>query len=98
MYGLKRYSMWRHQYGEDLIGPEFSQSFVKMILRTGRSFEPILAPTYIFKRGTREMLEEVRTASSLFLKGRLPVLPKKIKRIDNFRQMVNRIIPLGGAS
>jgi heterodisulfide reductase subunit C len=98
MYGLKRYSMWRDQYGEDLIGPEFSESFVKMILRTGRSFEPILAPTYIFKRGTREMLEEVRTASSLFLKGRLPVLPKKIKRIDNFRRMVNRIIPLGGAS
>jgi hypothetical protein len=98
MYGLKRYSIWKDQHKEDLIGPEFAESFVKMIMRTGRSFEPVLAPSYITKYGTREMLEEVRTASALFFKGRLPLLPKKIKRIDNFRQMVRRIFPIGGPS
>ena len=90
--------MWKGQYQEDLIGPEFSESFVKMIMRTGRSFEPVLAPTYVFKYGTREMIAEARTASSLFLKGRLPVLPKKIKRLENLQQMVRRIFPVGGAS
>jgi heterodisulfide reductase subunit C len=98
MYGLKRYSMWKDVQAEDLIGPSFSESFVKMIMRTGRSFEPILAPTYITKYGTREMFEEVRTASALFFKGRMPLLPKRIKRLDNLRQMVRRIIPLGGSS
>jgi len=98
MYGLKRYSIWRDQYGKDLIGPHFSESFVKMIMRTGRSFEPILAPTYVTKYGTREMLAEARTASSLFLKGRMPLLPKRIKRIENLRKMVRRIIPVGGTS
>ena len=98
MYALKRYSMWRDQYQEDLIGPEFSESFVKMIVRTGRSFEPVLAPTYVTKYGAREMLQEVQTASSLFLKGRLPLLPKRIKRIEPFRKMVRRIIPIGDSS
>jgi quinone-modifying oxidoreductase subunit QmoC len=95
MYSLKRYSIWRGQYPEDLIGPAFSESFVKMIVRTGRSFEPVLAPSYIFKYGSREMFQEAQTATALVLKGRLPLLPTKIKRLENFRRMVKRIIPLG---
>lgn len=98
MYALKRYSIWKDQYGGGLIGPAFSESFVKMIMRTGRSFEPVLAPSYIFKYGPRELFQEAQTASSLVLKGRMPLLPKKIKRLENFRQMVRRIIPIGGAS
>ncbi len=98
MYGLKRYSMWKGEYKEGLIGPEFSESFVKMIMRTGRSFEPVLAPSYIFKYGPRETFEEAWTATTLFFKGRLPLMPKKIKRLDNFKQMVRRIFPVGGPS
>ncbi len=96
MYGLKRYSMWKDQYQEGLIGPAFSESFIKIIMRTGRTFEPILAPSYIFKFGARDMFQEAMTATSLMFKGRLPLLPKRIKRIDNFRQVVKRIIPIGG--
>ena len=98
MYGLKRYSMWKGEYKEGLIGPAFSESFIKMIMRTGRSFEPVLAPSYVFKYGPRETFEEARTATSLFFKGRLPLMPKKIKRLDNFKQMVRRIFPVGGPS
>jgi hypothetical protein len=98
MYGLKRYSMWKHKYKEDLIGPAFSESFVKMIMRTGRSFEPVLAPSYIFKYGTRGLIQEAQTASTLMLKGRLPLLPKKIKRLENLKRMVRRIIPIGESS
>ena len=97
MYGLQRYSMWRDRYAEDLIGPAFTEGVVKMVMRTGRTFEPALAPTYVHKYGARGMIEEVRTASALFFKGRMPLLPKKIKRLDNFRQMVRRVIPLGGS-
>lgn len=95
MYGLKRYSMWKKTYSEDWIGPDFSESFVRMIMRTGRSFEPVLAPTYVFKRGVRGMFEEAQTASMLLLKGRLPLLPHRIDRLDSFRRMVRRIVPIG---
>ena len=98
MYGLKRYTIWKSEYKEDMIGPEFSESFIKMIMRTGRSFEPVLAPTYIFKYGARELLQEAQMATKLVLKGRMPLLPKKIKRLENFKRMVRRIIPIGGNS
>jgi heterodisulfide reductase subunit C len=98
MYGLKRYSMWKDRYKEGLIGPSVSESFVKMIMRTGRSFEPVLAPNYVTKYGARDLLEEARTAASLFFKGRMPLIPKKIIRLENLRQIVRRIVPLGEPS
>ncbi|MCL5611842.1 MAG: 4Fe-4S dicluster domain-containing protein [Chloroflexi bacterium] len=98
MYALKRYSMWKSAYREGLIGPAFSESFVKMIVDSGRSFEPALAPSYLFKYGPRGLVQEAQTAAGLMLKGRLPLLPKKIKGLKNFQRMVRRIIPIGESS
>ncbi|MDD3180373.1 MAG: 4Fe-4S dicluster domain-containing protein [Opitutaceae bacterium] len=95
MYGLKRYTVWKTQYQKGLIGPVFSETFVKMILRTGRSYEPILATTYIFTFGLPEMIQEAQNGTALMLKGRLPLLPPRIKRLENFKRMIRRIIPLG---
>jgi heterodisulfide reductase subunit C len=98
MYALKRYSIWKGQYKEGLIGPTFSETFVKMIVRSGRSYEPILAPSYIFSYGVAKFFQEAFNATAMMLKGRIPILPERIKRIDNFRRMIGRIIPLGGQS
>ncbi len=57
MYALKRYSMWKKAYQEGLIGPAFSESFVKMIVGSGRSFEPQLAPVYLFKYGSKGFIQ-----------------------------------------
>lgn len=98
MYALKRYSMWKKAYPQGLIGPAFSESFVKMIVGSGRSYEPALAPAYLFKYGPRGLIQEAQTATGLVLKGRLPLLPKKIKGLKNFQRMVRRIIPIGEPS
>jgi heterodisulfide reductase subunit C2 len=98
MYALKRYSMWRDSHREGLIGPAFSESFVKTIVGSGRSFEPALAPSYLFKYGPRGLIQEAETATSLVLKGRMPLLPTKIKRLKAFQNMVRRIIPIGEPS
>ena len=98
MYAMKRYSIWKHQYKEDLIGPTFSEAFVKTIQRSGRSYEPVLAPSYIFTYGVRDLLQEVNTATNLMLKGRIPVLPARIKRLENFKRVLGRIIPTGASS
>lgn len=97
MYALKRYTMWKGQYQEGMIGPTFSETFVKTIIRSGRSYEPILAPTYIFSYGIRKFIEEAVTATNLMLKGRIPLLPPRIKRLENFRRMISHIIPIGEA-
>jgi hypothetical protein len=78
-----------------MIGPVFSEAFVKMIARTGRSYEPVLATSYLFTLGVPEMIQEAQTATNLMLKGRLPLLPARIKRLDNFKRVLKRIIPLG---
>ncbi|MBM3125404.1 MAG: 4Fe-4S dicluster domain-containing protein [Chloroflexi bacterium] len=96
MYAMKRYSIWKGKYKEGLIGPTFSEAFVKMIVRTGRSFEPVLAPSYIFSFNMRGFLQEVQNATELMLKGRLPLLPARIKRLEKFRSVIGRIIPMGG--
>lgn len=95
MYALKRYSIWKNQYKHGLIGPDFSKRFVKMIMRTGKSFEPALAPSFILKYGWRGVLHDARMGLTLFLKGRLPLLPTKIKRVKPFRRMLGRVIALG---
>ena len=98
MYALKRYSIWKHTYQEDLVGPVFSEAFVKTIVRGGRSYEPILAPAYMFSFGVREFLQEAITATGLMLKGRVPVIPARIKRLENFKRMISKVIPLGEVS
>ena len=73
MYALKRYTMWKNQYKEGLIGPTFSETFVKTIARS-----------------------EALNATNLMLKGRIPILPPRIKRLEKFRRMIAHIIPIGG--
>jgi heterodisulfide reductase subunit C len=97
MYALKRYSMWKSQHQEGVIGPVFSETFVKMIVKSGRSYEPVLATSYLFTYGVPEMLQEAQMATSLMLKGRLPLLPARIKRLENFQKVIRRIVPLGEA-
>jgi heterodisulfide reductase subunit C len=98
MYALKRYSIWKHTSKEGLLGPTFSETFVKTILRSGRSFEPIMATTYLFSSGVKELIQEASMATGLMLKGRMPVFPSRIKRLESFKRMIGRVIPLGGLS
>jgi hypothetical protein len=43
------------------------------------------------------MLQEAATATGLMLKGRMPLLPARIKRLENFKRMVRKIVPVGEA-
>jgi hypothetical protein len=67
-----------------------------MIVKTGRSWEPALAPSFVFKGGVQGFLYETQTALRLMSRGRIPMTPSKIKRIKGFRRMLGRIIPLAG--
>ena len=98
MYALKRYSMWKGAFQEGLIGPAFSEAFVKMIVNSGRSFEPLLAATYLPMFSAHDIIQEGLTATGLVLSGKMPLLPKRIKGLKKFQQMVRRIIPLGEQS
>ena len=94
MYALKRYSIWKNQYPDGLIGPTFSETFVQTIMKSGRSYEPVRATTSLFTYGFQDLLQEAATATGLMLKGRMPLLPPRIKRLENFKRMVRKIVPV----
>ena len=96
MYVLKRYSMWKSRFRKDLVGPDFSRLFVRTIAKTGKSYEPGYAPAFIFEGGFTGLLREMQFAAKLLAKGRLAILPARIKRLDNFRAMLSRVMPLEG--
>jgi len=98
MYALKRYSLWKRTYPKGMIGPVFSSLFVKMVMKTGRSFEPGLAPAFIFKHGLRGLVNDGIIALRLLLKGRLSLKPQRIQRISKFRNVVGRILPVARAA
>ena len=98
MYALKRYSIWKRRYRRNLVGPAFSRRFVRTIMRTGRSYEPGYAPAFVFENGPVGMLREMRFAMRLMAKGRLAMLPSRVKRVQNFRRMLSRIMPLEGVA
>jgi hypothetical protein len=95
MYALKRYCIWKNKYKKGVIGPDFSRRFVKIVVKTGKSYEPGLAPAFMFKYGVRGIVDNMAMGMSLFQKKRIAIIPKKVKRIDSFRRMLNRIIPVG---
>jgi len=95
MYALKRYCIWKHKHKRGAIGPDFSRKFVKMVVKTGKSYEPGLATTFMFRYGIRGMIDNMSMGMSLLQKRRMSIVPKTVKRIKNFRKVLNRIIPLG---
>jgi len=95
MYALKRYCIWKGRYRDGAVGPAFSRRFVKIVVKTGKSYEPGLAPAFMFKSGVRGLVDNMTMGMALFNKGRISVFPKSVKRIDSFRKVLNRIIPVG---
>ena len=87
MYAVKRYAMRHKTYSDDLVSPVFYRTFKKTVDKNGRSYEPILATSYIFDLGTKGFFLEIQGATKLMLKGRIPVLPSKIKGHKNFQRM-----------
>jgi heterodisulfide reductase subunit C len=96
MYALKRYSLWKSRHPEGLIGPDFSRRFVRTILKNGKSYEPGYAPAFIWEGGFPGLVREIQSGLRLLRKGRLPIVPSKIKRVGTFRKMIERVLPLDG--
>ena len=96
MYVLKRYSIWKNRFRDDLVGPDFSRLFVRTIAKTGKSYEPGYAPAFIFAGGFAGLMREMQFGMKMLAKGRLALFPSRIKRLDNFRLMLSRVMPLDG--
>jgi heterodisulfide reductase subunit C len=97
MYTLKRLSI-AGGYAKETDAPALARTFTDLIDRYGRSFELGLASRYYLFNKPLSMLKMGPLGISMFTRGRLSLLPTKIRQIDQLQAIIEKAKELGGAS
>lgn len=96
MYALKRLSIKSKKNIEGKNAAHLSKSFVRMVNRYGRNHEPFLIADFFLRTNPLGLLRNAGVGLKLLKHGRLPLLPKKIKRTDHIKKIIKKAESLGG--
>jgi heterodisulfide reductase subunit C len=97
MYCLKRLAI-RDGLAKDTDAPALAKTFTDLLDRYGRSFELGLASRFYLFNKPLAMLRMGPMGLSMFTRGRMSLIPKKIKKIDQLQAIINKARQLGGRS
>ncbi len=97
MYALKRLSI-RDGLAKDTDAPALAKTFTDLLDRYGRSFELGLASRYYLFNKPLAMLKLGPLGLSLFTRGRMSLVPTKIKNVDQLQAIIKKARQLGGDS
>lgn len=90
MYALKEVALKKNKGDNRLIAPHFAKRFNGLIEKYGRVFEPELTPAFIGRVGIGGMIDNALFGLSMFTKGRLPILPKRLKGLKGFQKTLKK--------
>jgi heterodisulfide reductase subunit C len=90
LYALKRTAMKRGIYPRRFPVHALSRSFTRTVRRFGRNYELELALRYFARSDVVKLFTQSGKALKLMRRGRLPLLPSRIKRIDEVRAIIAR--------
>lgn len=97
MYGLKRIAIADHMAkGTD--APALARTFTDMVERFGRSYEIGIATLYHGLNRPLAAMKMGKMGLAMFARGRMNILPKKIKNVAQLQAIVNKAREIGGAS
>jgi len=88
MYALKRLAIEENIFPKRFPVYALSQAFVGFANRYGRSYEPGLILSYYLRTNPFKLLAMIPLFFKMIRKGRIDLLPKKIKRKRNFSQIL----------
>ncbi|MCK4430460.1 MAG: 4Fe-4S dicluster domain-containing protein [Candidatus Aminicenantes bacterium] len=88
LYALKRLAIDQKIFPKRFPVYALSESFVSLTNRFGRSYEPGLILLYFLKTNPLKLLGLVPLFLKLFFKGRIGLLPKKIKGRETFSRIL----------
>ena len=88
LYALKRLAIEQEIFPRRFPVYALSRSFVRITNRFGRSYEPGLIITYFLKTNPFKLLGMLPMFLKMAPKGRIGLLPKKIKGQKKFSQML----------
>lgn len=89
LYALKRIALEHRDIPKKVPIHALSKSFVSLVNRYGRSYEPGLILLYFLKTNPLKLMGMIPLFLKLFVKGRIGLLPKRIKTKQTFSQILD---------
>jgi heterodisulfide reductase subunit C len=91
VYTLKRMSIAEHRY-KNTDAPALAKTFTGFVERYGRSYEAGLATGYHLLKRLKplEMMKMAPMGIQIFTRGRMAILPTKIRQIDQLRAIIKK--------
>ena len=99
MYTLKRMAIREGFYQESTASaaPDFSGYFIDTVENFGRSFEVGLATRYYLRHNPLGMVKMATSMGlGMLMKGRMDLLPTRIKNLSQLKAILNKAKELGG--
>jgi len=97
MYALKRISL-REGLAKGTDAPALARTFTGLLGKYGRSFEFGLASRYYLFNKPLSMLRMGPLGLSMFTRGRMSLVPTKIRQLDQLHNIIQKAKQLGGAT
>ncbi len=88
LYALKRMAIDSKKYSKKFPVYALSNSFASIVNRYGINHEPELILQYFLKTNPLKMLSMLPNAFKLWTKGRIKLLPRRIKERKNFSKII----------
>jgi heterodisulfide reductase subunit C len=97
MYLLKRLSINYGLQNHGTTSPVLSKVFVDIVNKYGRNHETELLIRYYMKSGLRNLLRMAPLGLKLFIKGRVPFFPQRIKKkgIQELKTIIKQVKTMG---
>ncbi len=97
VYTLKRKSI-AEGLAKDTDAPALARTFTGFVDKYGRSFEFGLASRYYFFNKPTSLLKMGPLGLSMFARGRMTLMPAKIRQIEQLQAIIKKAREIGGAS
>jgi heterodisulfide reductase subunit C len=95
MYALKRIAMEKKIYPPQFPVYVLSSAFVGNVARYGRNYELGLGITYFMRSKVMKLFANAGYGMKLIRNGRMGLLPKKIKRVNQIQAIIKKASELG---
>lgn len=94
MYKLKRMSIQNNLITKRSDTNLFYSAFIKQVMKYGRNYEIGLMMKYMTFNHTADLIKQTPVGLKMMMSGSLPVLPHKIKKLNEFKKIVDRAIKI----
>jgi len=92
MMSLKNLAMTENTIDNDNIKPKFHKAFFEVVNKYGRLHEPTLLTKILNKADIGNLLHNANLGLRLFRKGKIGILPAKIKQTKDLKKLLEKTI------